>query len=115
MPRSLFWFCLGILFLLTGNAAPLRLGAELRRDNATDIAPHPKSSRTYNEFWTYQFWLNEGIQAQVDLSRANFGSFKDPACGADLSLIGFKGRNYFVAREYKARNFAFDVERQRLS
>lgn len=87
----------------------------LRPDSLGDLAPHPQSSRNYNEFWTYQFRLNDSIQIQVNLSRASFGSFKDPVCGGDFALMGFKGRDYFVAREYKSRNFNFDPFKTRLS
>ena len=77
----------------------------LRPDVLADFAPHAASSKTFNELWTYQFWLNGGIQVQLNLSRANFGSFKDPVCGADLAVTNFRGRNAFVAREYPVKRF----------
>jgi predicted secreted hydrolase len=87
----------------------------LRPDNLDDFAPHPQIGKTFNEFWTYTFWLNNGISVEVNLSRASFGSFKDPVCGANLSATNFKGKNYLVAREYKSSNFAFDRNSYRLS
>ncbi len=87
----------------------------LRPDSIGDLGPHSPASRSYNEYWTYQLWLNGGIQIQLNISRANFGSIKDPACGSDLALMGFRGRNYFVAREYPATNLVFDPAKARLS
>ncbi len=81
----------------------------LRRAQAEDYAPHPLSSKTHGEFWTYQFLFEGGMQAQFNMTRVNLGSFKDPVCGADLTVMGFKGKNYFVAREYPEKNFTYDA------
>lgn len=86
----------------------------LRRDTQADLAPDVKPGRTHNEYWTWQFRLNDGIQVQLNLSRVHFGSFKDPVCGADLAIMNFAGRNAFVAREYPMRNFVWDAEVSRL-
>ncbi len=88
---------------------------ELRRDNLTDYAPEPGPGRAHNEFWTYQLRLNDGIQVQLNLSRVFFGKFKDPVCGADLALMNFAGRNYFVAREYPLKNFSWNPATARLA
>ena len=86
----------------------------LRPDTPSDFAPHAASGKTFNELWTYQFWLNNGIQVQLNLSRANFGSFKDPVCGADLAVTNFNGRNAFVAREYPVKRFSWTPAPARL-
>jgi hypothetical protein len=83
----------------------------LRPDNPVDYAPHASNGKTFNEFWTYQFLLNGGIQVQLNLSRANFGSFKDPVCGADFAVMNFLGRNAFVAREYPVKRFSWNGSR----
>ena len=80
----------------------------LRRDTPADFGPEASPGRTHNEFWTWQFRFHDGMQAQLNLSRVHFGAFKDPVCGADLALIGFQGRNHFVAREYPLRNFTWE-------
>jgi hypothetical protein len=89
--------------------------ASLRPVTVEDLAPEPNPGKSHNEFWTYQFWLNDGIQVQFNLSRVNFGSLKDPVCGADLAVAGFRDRNHFVAREYPVRNFAWDPAEARLA
>lgn len=80
----------------------------LRRAQVEDYAPHPLSSKTHGEFWTYQFLFEGGLQAQLNLTRVNLGSFKDPVCGADLTVMGFKEKDYFVAREYPEKNFSYE-------
>ncbi len=79
----------------------------LRNTELADLRPHASASKTYNEIWTYHFFLDGEIQAYLNFSRVNLGSFKDPVCGADLTLLGFKGKNYSVAREYEKKNFTF--------
>ncbi len=88
---------------------------DLRRDTPADYAPQPGPGRTHNEFWTWQFSLNDGIQVQLNLSRVHFGKFKDPACGADLSVMGPGMRSEFVAREYSMSNFKWDGSTERLA
>lgn len=87
---------------------------DLRPAALTDLKPHASGSKTYNEFWTYNFILDGNIQAYLNFSRVNLGSFKAPVCGADFTLLGFKGRNYSVAREYDKKNFVFQDAAQRL-
>ena len=87
---------------------------DLRATRVSDLKPHPSSSSTYNEFWTYQLFLDGNVQAYLNFSRVNLGSFKAPVCGADFTLLGFKGRNWSVAREYEKKNFAFDEAQHRL-
>lgn len=87
----------------------------LRGDTPADFAPAADPGRTHSEFWTWQFRFQDGMQAQLNISRAHFGKLKDPVCGADLALMGFRGRNHFVAREYPLSNFAWDPSAGRLA
>jgi hypothetical protein len=99
---------LSIAFLaLAGWSAVQTPTGDLRTATMADLKPHPSSSKTYNEFWTYQFYFEGDIQACLNFSRVNAGSFKSPVCGADLGIIGLKGRNFVVAREYDKSNFIF--------
>jgi hypothetical protein len=102
------------LGLVSFAAAQISPTGSLRPDGLADFAPHNAYSKTHNELWTYQFWLNNGVQVQLNLSRANFGSFKDPVCGADLAITGFRGRNAFVAREYPMKRFSWTPATARL-
>lgn len=76
----------------------------LRPAGAGDMLLTKRSPRYYNEAWSYQFQFDNGMQASLNLTYAKLG-FKDPVCGADLSLAGFKGRNYAVGREYPENRF----------
>lgn len=87
---------------------------DLRTAVVSDLKPHASASKTYNEFWTYHFYLDGNLQVVLNFTRVNLGSFKSPVCGADLTLMGFKGRNYSVAREYDKKNFEFIDSSQQL-
>ncbi len=88
---------------------------QLCQTSYTDLKDHPNPSKTYNEFWTYHLNLNSKIQVLLNYSRANVGGIKDPVCGSDLSIIGFKSKNYSVAREYPKANFKFNDSVQGLN
>ncbi len=88
---------------------------DLRRDTPADYGPQANPGRTHNEFWTWQFLLNDGIQVQLNLSRVHFGKFKDPVCGADLAVMTAGGQTDFVAREYPLSNFTWEPSAARLS
>lgn len=87
---------------------------ELRNSTLADLKPHPSGSNTYNELWTYHLFLDGNIQAYLNFSRVNLGAFKSPVCGADLTVLGLKGRNWSVAREYEKSNFQFIDSSSRL-
>lgn len=54
----------------------------------------------YNEMWNYQFYLNDGLMVHIAFSVANFGSFKDPISGVQLSIYNLDGELHQVSREY---------------
>jgi len=115
---SLRAYRLCVLLCLAGTlpAAALTVPqGDLRRDTPADYAPQSNPGKTHNEFWTWQFSLNDGIQAQLNLSRVHFGKFKDPVCGADLAVMGPGGRSEFVAREYALSNFKWEPSAGRLA
>lgn len=76
----------------------------LRPTNVGDLLTASRGTRYYNEMWSYQLQFDNGLQATLNFTTAKLG-FKDPVCGADLSLAGFKGRSYTVGREYPAERF----------
>jgi hypothetical protein len=51
---------------------------DLRPAVLADLKPHRSGSKTYNEFWTYHILLDGNIQAYLNFSRVNLGSFKAP-------------------------------------
>ncbi|HOX53492.1 MAG TPA: hypothetical protein PKY05_18575, partial [Fibrobacteria bacterium] len=76
----------------------------LRPTNVQDFLLNKRKPRWYNEIWSWQFLFDNGTQATLNYTYARLG-FKDPVCGADFSVAGFKGRNFAVGREYPAERF----------
>ncbi len=109
----------GALLLLSsttwGKKSVTSPSGSLRNTQYSDLKDHPSKSKTYNEFWTYQFLLNNNMTVHFNYSRANLGRIKDPVCGTDLSIINFKKKTYTLAREYPKSNFQFTDSEERLN
>lgn len=58
------------------------------------------SGNYFNEFWSYQFYFDNGMKAHIIFSVANFGSLKAPVSGVRFSIYYPDGRNYHISREY---------------
>lgn len=76
----------------------------LRPTGVQDFLLTKRKPRWYNEIWSWQFLFDNGTQATLNYTYARLG-FKDPVCGADFSIAGFKGRNFSVGREYPEERF----------
>lgn len=98
MKRILAISSLIALLALPAPAANLPSGG-LRATGAGDLLLNKRKPRYYNEVWSWQILLDDGTQVGLNFTYARLG-FKDPVCGADLSIAGFKGRSYTVGREY---------------
>lgn len=85
---------------------------ELRHTTVDDIRPNLDVK---HEMWSYRFVLDDGIQLFIDFRRADLGTFKGKVLGADFAVVGFKGEEYDVSREYPADNLKFDETTERLS
>lgn len=72
---------------------------DLRNTGAADLLLNKRKPRYYNEVWSWQIALDDGSQVSLNFTYAKLG-FKDPVCGADISIAHFKGRSYAVGREY---------------
>lgn len=92
--------------LLLGSTVPSASppAGELRNCGVQDLLLVKRKPRWYNEMWSWQFLFDNGTQASLNFTWARLG-FKDPVCGADLSLAGFRGRSYSVGREYPEDRF----------
>lgn len=102
MKRNLILLAVSIA-CVDGLAATPPNGA-LRATGAADMLLTKRKPRWYNEIWSYQFLFDNGIQATLNYTYAKLG-FKEPVCGADFSVAGFKGRNFSVGREYPEDRF----------
>lgn len=115
---------LGVLFFgfVVGLAGPSGHGSDdkaievpeggLRTTTMDDVRPNLDVK---HENWSYRFILDGGLQIYIDLRRADLGTFKGKVLGADLSLVGFNGKDYAVSREYPPENLTFDEINERLS
>jgi hypothetical protein len=65
----------------------------------------------YNEMWNYQFYLNDGMTVHIAFSVANFGSFKDPISGVQMSIYNLDGELHQVSREYPIHYLIQDREK----
>jgi hypothetical protein len=85
---------------------------------ADKIWPQTLRGSHFNEFWNYQFYLNDGIKLHIIYSAANFGSLKSPVSGVRVS-VQFPNENshdiYQLAREYPIDRLVQDHENFRLS
>jgi hypothetical protein len=95
---------LAALFLSGTLPSASSPSGELRATGVQDLLLVKRKPRWYNEVWSWQFLFDNGTQASLNFTWARLG-FKDPVCGADLSLAGFHGRNYSVGREYPEDRF----------
>jgi hypothetical protein len=93
---------LALACLFVPSATPPAGG--LRESSINDLLLVKRKPRYYNEVWSWQFLFDNGTQATLNFTWARLG-FKDPVCGADLNLAGFRGRNYSVGREYPEDRF----------
>ena len=83
---------------------------EQRATTLADLAPHAATTGAFNERWSYLFMLNDGLQLHLNFSLAHLSGLRSAAVGADLGVLGFEGRDYYVAREYAQENrFRYDA------
>ena len=75
-----------------------------------DIWAKTLEGNHYNELWNYQFYLNDDITIHISFSVANFGSFKSPVSGVQMSIYNLTDDVYQVSREYPIHYLVQDRE-----
>jgi hypothetical protein len=108
-----FWY----LALFTSSLFALNFPQGATKDvRSAQLKPAELKSKSYNEFWSYHFYFDQGSKLLFNFSRANVGSLKDPVCGTNLNFINFSGKNYSLAREYdKKSRFRWDGTKTQLN
>jgi len=77
----------------------------------SDILPKTMSGSHFNEFWNFQFYLDNGMKAHIVFSMANFGRLKSPVTGVRISIYGLDNKEvYQLSREYPFENLFLDRE-----
>ncbi len=92
------------------QAQPVNPTEELQPIPAEDIWAQTLSGSHFNEFWTYHFFLEDGIKVHITFSAANFGSLKSPVTGVRVSVFGFDDKTYQIAREFPLEHLVQDTE-----
>lgn len=127
MCKSLFRKCLAVLIVglvglvfqaegafATSDPVAVPSGGA-RATTAADLAPARGSTGSFNERWSYVILLEGGTQLVINFGTARLSGLREPTVGADLSVLGFEGSDYFVAREYPvASRFRWEAGAARL-
>lgn len=83
---------------------------DLNRLTADDIWAHTLEGSYFNEFWTYHFFLDDGMKVHITFSIADFGSIKSPVSGVQVSVDRLNGQLYQLSREYNINHLVQDKE-----
>jgi len=73
---------------------------DFRSTEPEDFLAKNYPSKFYNELYTYQFQLENGVQIVYTFSINDFGSFKSRVTGAKLMVRWLDGNDYVVNKEY---------------
>lgn len=103
-----------LIVLFTVNLAHSQVSNPTGTLQATandDIWAQTLTGSHFNEFWNYQFYLNDGITVHITFSVANFGNLKSAVSGVQVSVHNLNGRLYQLSREYDIEHLVQDRER----
>lgn len=89
----------------TGEAQVIVPSGEFRTIVSKDFLANNYSSKFYNELYTYQIQLDNGVQIVYTFSINDFGSFKSRVTGAKLMVRWLDNKNYVVNKEYSVKQF----------
>lgn len=71
-------------------------------------------SKYYNELYTYQINLENGVQIIYTFSINDFGSFKDRVTGGKLSVTWLDGETYVANKEYPIDKFINEADSNKI-
>lgn len=74
-----------------------------------DFWPQTLSGSNFYEYWTYQFFLDDGLQVTLVFTVANI-PVRSAVSGFRLSITGFEGNTYQMLREYPIDLLVLDRE-----
>ena len=102
----ILFFISGVAFSQISNPE-----GELKNAGSEEIWAQTMQGSHFNEFWSYHFYLNDGLKVHATFSIANFGSFKSPVSGLRLSVYNLEDDKLFqVSREYPLERLVQDKE-----
>lgn len=100
-------------FLLISSTAPAQISnpeGVMRPTDDEDIWAQTLEGSHFNEFWSYHFYLDDGMKVHVTFTVANFGSLKSAVSGVQFSIDRLNGELYQVSREYNLDLLVQDKE-----
>lgn len=75
---------------------------------ANDIWAKTLENKDFSEFWNYQIHLDNGMKIYITYSVSNIVKFSGSVSGIQVSLLGLRGKNYELNREYPLKNLLQD-------
>ncbi len=107
-------FFLWLIFALIGlplNAQIIEVPeGDFRVTEPEDFLANNYSSKFYNELYTYQIQLDNGVQVVYTFSINDFGSFKSRVTGGKMMVRWLDGEDYVANKEYPVEKFINEVE-----
>ncbi|MCC5934833.1 MAG: hypothetical protein LAT75_00750 [Candidatus Cyclonatronum sp.] len=79
---------------------PLNPQGELSTLGPDNIWAQTLTGSHFNEFWTWHFFMDDGMLVTITFSAANFGNLKSPVTGVRVSVVGLEGNTWQLSREY---------------
>lgn len=79
-----------------------------------DFLAKNKPSKYYNELYTYQINLENGVQIVYTFSINDFGSLKDRVTGGKLLVRWVDGKDYVVNKEYPIDKFINEADSNKI-
>ncbi len=78
---------------------------EFRSIEPNDFLAKNLPSKYYNELYTYQVQLDNGVQVLYTFSINDFGSFKSRVTGGKMAVRWLDGKDYIANKEYSVDKF----------
>ncbi len=110
-----------ILFLVFSFCSLALIGQRIEKPSGVFRDIEPKDflaknlpSKYYNELYTYQINLDNGIQIIYTFSINDFGSLKDRVTGGKLSVRWLDGKDYVVNKEYPIDKFINEADSNKI-
>lgn len=112
--KSLLFGLISLLLWLSFStepeAQPLNANGSLTPLKADHIWAQTLTGSHFNEFWTWHFFMDDGMMVTITFSAANFGNLKAPVSGVRVSVVGLEDQTWQVTREYPIEELIQDRE-----
>ena len=97
---GLFLIAFAQLAAADAQAQPVNPQGSLTMLGPDDIWARTLSGSHFNEFWTWHFFMEDGMLVTITFSAANFGNLKAPVTGVRVSVVGLDNQTWQLTREF---------------